>query len=76
MTQDELDALPEWPTGFSLEERMIDGVLKRVPVAPPMAVLATGDDEPMMILDRKGRTWSTGWHDGKQWKRRRSEYDF
>jgi hypothetical protein len=75
MTQDELDALPEWPTGFGVRETVIDGIVRRVPVAPPMVVFETKDDEPTLMTDREGRTWTTGWYEGRQWKRRRSEYD-
>ena len=75
MTQDELDALPEWPTDYSFEDVIIDGVPMRRPIAPPMRLLWTAPDEPRLIQDRAGRCWATGWDQGIQYKRRQRQYE-
>lgn len=69
MTQAELDALPEMG-GFDIEERVIDGVVRRVPVARPVAVLWAEDNEPNSVIDSNGVRWRLGWYDGVRWKQR------
>jgi hypothetical protein len=66
LTQDELEQLPEWPTGFSIEERLVDGVLRRCPVAPRMVVFV----DTMYVTDVALDVWAVGWHEGVQYKRR------
>jgi hypothetical protein len=64
MTQEDLDRLPEWPTGFGMEERLIDGVLRRCPIAPRMVVFA----DIIRVLDADGQKWMIGRYEGVLYK--------
>jgi hypothetical protein len=76
MTQDELDQLPECGgDGFGMEDIMVDGVLRQRPVVMPMFVLYQDEHDVMLMEDRQGRVWTTGWHGGVHYKRRRLQYE-
>ena len=72
MTQAELDAIPEEPTGFGMVEEVIDGKTIRRPVAPNLGVLYHGPDDPISVIDHDGQRWMIGRvDDGRLVKRRR-----
>lgn len=75
MTQAELDALPDASGGFGIEDREIDGVMRRcaVYIPPPAGYGAffTGPEDGQ-VIDATGVRWMTGWIDGVRYKRRMS----
>jgi hypothetical protein len=69
MTQDELDALPEDGL-FGEREEIRDGKIVRIPVLETVGALYQGENDIMLIEDRHGRFWTTGWAGGVLYKRR------
>jgi hypothetical protein len=66
----EIAALPEGG-GFGIEERVIDGVLRRVPVAPDLAAIYHDEHDVIGYVDGDGVRWRLGQYRNGQWFRRR-----
>jgi hypothetical protein len=70
-TAEEIAALPEGG-GFGMEERLIDGVLRRVPVAPDVVVIFHEQNDVISYVDQDGTGWKLGrYADGRWFKQRR-----
>lgn len=70
MTADELDALPIAGDISYVDEEQPDGTRLRRPVLNDMKAMFHGEDDVMLVRDRCGEYWTTGWIDGVLYKRR------
>lgn len=77
ITQDQLDALPEQSSGFGQIVRTEpDGRKVCIPVwEGPVGCMFQGPDDALLIEDRQGRVWTTGWISGVLYKRRMTGYE-
>jgi hypothetical protein len=66
-TVEQFLALPV--AGFGVEERMIDGVMRRVPIAPNLVAFFCADDTVMSSVDEDGRAWTLARHADGGWCR-------
>lgn len=65
MTQAELMALPEWPSGFGQRQIVRNGQRIIIPVAPPLVVF----QDSCFYIDREGSAWMVGTHNGVKYRR-------
>ncbi len=64
-------ALPEGG-GFSTEERLIDGVMRRCAIAPDLAAFCCEVDAIMFCMDAQGVRWDLARYSDGRWCRRRA----
>lgn len=64
MTKAELDAIPEMG-GFGYRD---NGDGTRTPFMQPRLALFQPKDEPFIVVDSEGQTWTLGYANGQRWK--------